>query len=114
MQCRHCGRQIPDESTFCPSCRASIALNPSDQEPQWVSYKDTHVFLRKIDKCKYHIAVKIEVEARHIGEVQSDDMGRSWKFRAINERGYILEGTCDDLDDGIRSIMRTLWGYGLN
>ena len=89
-------------------------FNPNDQETRWVPYKDTHVYLRRIDKCKYNIAVKIEVEAHRIGEVQSDDMGRSWKFRAINERGYILEGACDDLDDGIRSIMRTLWGYGLN
>ena len=114
MQCRHCGRQIPDESTFGSSCGSSITFNPSNQEPQWVSYKDTHVFLRKIDEFKYHIAVKIEVEAHHIGEVRSDDMGRSWRFRAFNERGYILEGACDDLDDGIRSIMKALMGLGLS
>lgn len=100
--------------TFCPSCRISIALDPNNQEPQWVSYRDTHVFLRKSDKCKYHIAVKIEVETHRIGEVRSDDKGRSWKYRALNERGYILEGACDDLDDGIRSIMRALWRFGLS
>ncbi len=114
MHCRHCGSQISDESTFCPICGKSIAFNPSNQEPQWVSYKDTYIFLRTIDKRKYHIAIKIEVEAHRIGEVQSDDMGLSWKFRAFVENGYVLEGACDDLDDGIRSIMRALWGYGLN
>ena len=110
MQCSHCGRQIPDGSTFCPSCGSSIAFDPSDQEPRWAPYEDTRVSVKKVDNFQFHIAVKIEVETHRIGEVQSDDMGRSWKYRAINERGYILEGACDDLDDGIRSIMMALWG----
>ena len=114
MHCCHCGSQISDETTFCPNCGISIALDPSEQEPQWVSYKDTYVFLRKSDKYKYHIAVRIGVEAHRIGQVQSDDMGQSWNYRAFNQSGYILEGACDDLDDGIRSIMGALWGYGLN
>jgi hypothetical protein len=113
VQYRHCGRQIPAESTFCTSCGSSIAFNPSNQEPRWVLYKDTRVFIKKVDNFKFHIAAKVDVDSlQYVGEVQSEDMGRSWKFRlgACIESKYILEGVCDDLDDGIRSIMRALWG----
>ena len=88
-------------------------VNPSNQEPGWVPYKDTRVFIKKIDNFKFHLAAKVAVDnIQYVGEVQSDDMGQSWKFkfRACIESKYILEGACDDLDDGIGSIMRALWG----
>ena len=111
MQCRHCGRQISDGSTFCPLCGRTIIENPNNQESHWVSLKDTRLFIKKIDDFKYHITDRIDVGSPHIiGEVRSDDMGRSWKYRAFVDSGYIMEGICDDLEDGTRSIIRDLWG----
>ena len=114
MHCSHCGGQISDETAFCPSCGTSIAFDMTDQGPRWVSYRGTHVSLRMVDEFRYQIAVRIEAETHRVGEVRSDDMGRSWGFRAFGRGGYILEGACCDLDDGIRSIMRALWGHGLD
>ena len=74
---------------------------------------DTRLFFQKIDNYKFYVAAIVDVDSlQYVGEVQSNDMGQSWKFRfrACIESKYILEGACDDLDDGIRSIMRTLWG----
>ncbi len=92
-------------------------FNPSDQETRWVPYKDTRLFFQRIDNYKFYVAAIVDVDSlQYVGEVQSNDIGQSWKFRfrACIESKYILEGACDDLDDGIRSIMRALWGYGLN
>lgn len=29
-KCRHCGRELPDESTFCPACGRRVAAEPRD------------------------------------------------------------------------------------
>ena len=110
MDCQRCGGQVPRGLISCPVCGASITLKPSKKKPQWVSYKDSPILVKKLNDYQYSIAIRYQKSLQYIGEVHSVDLGRSWKFRASVESGYILEGICDDLDDGIKSIMRSLWG----
>lgn len=34
MYCSNCGKQIPNDSVFCPSCGTKVAESPKDIEPQ--------------------------------------------------------------------------------
>ena len=111
LVCDNCGIEVPEVSPSCPKCRKPIALDSGEQESLWVQCMDTRLFICRIGSNRYIIADKIVERSHHrIGEVHSDDTGQSWKYKAILESGYVLEGICENLEDGIRCISRALWG----
>ena len=64
-----------------------------------------------MDEFHYDVTYKDDVGSHHfIGEVRSEDRGRSWRFKASIFGKYMIEGTCDDLNVGIISIIKALWG----
>ena len=98
MNCRHCGKPVPEDFVFCPFCGKKIESHLRAED----AYEEMEEY--EYEEPERETGRKAEKEGRHL-ENPDEDRGhrpgiRTGKRRGLLRSGRHLSGQADGLLDG--------------